>query len=305
MEKKGFINAFLSLGLAGFFYLFFMTTKHDAALSPIIPFALDPYDAIGSFAVETAVFLALLSVVRTIRLARLERPDVMSVVFLARTHMGVVLAVLLTLVGDAIAMLRHWSSWTGRPATMELVLWLVGMMILGSLVGISVSFAARTISVPDKPWEWKRASLGAVAMIAILAFYPEQLIHNNVGELFTVVVGALLLFVPLWAWGKALLPSPEPRPAKKRENSQVRSRLVQGMVVILLSIGVGLVLVLGESTESGGGGRGIQVFHALHVIGVYVGLEVAAVLIGYGLLKNHLGLFRSTGTVGEGSQGNR
>lgn len=298
MVKKWLINTLLSLGLAGIFYLFFMTAKHDAALSSIIPFAFDPYDAIGSFAVETAVFLAMLSVVRTIRLVRMENPDVAHSVFLARTHMGVVFAVLLTLVGDVVAMLRHVSEWTGHPATTELVLWLVGMGVLASSLGIALSFVARTIGVAFWPRKWHKATLVSVAMVAILAFYPEQLIHTNVGELLTVVVGAVLLYVPMWAWGEALVPSP----AERHQKTQVRSRLAHWMVVILVAMGIGLVLVLGESTESGGGsgGRGIQVLHALHVVAVYVGLEVAAVLIGYGLLKNHLGLFRSIGTVGEG-----
>ncbi len=289
------IHAILSLGLAGAFYAFFMTTKHDAVLSQLLPFAFDPYDAIGSFAVETAIFLALLSIVRTLRLWRTPHPHVESQIFLVRTHLGIMLAVLLTLVGDVVAMLRHLPTWTGQPGTGDLVLVVSGMGLLGSLVGIWAVRSHRRIDAPRPPREWAKAILVGIAMVAILAFYPEQIIHDNVGELVTVVVGAVLLYVPMWAWGEALMPAPRERSLK----TPGRSRLAQWLMVILIAMGIGLVLVLGEATESSGGKQGIQVFHALHVVAVYVGLEVAAVLIGYGLLHTHLGLFRSTGTIGE------
>lgn len=164
MVKRLLINTLIPLGLAGAFYVFFMTTKHDAALSQIIPFAFDPYDAIGSFALETAVFLGILSFIRTIRLYRKGKPEREQQVFLARAQMGVALAVFLTLVGDTVAMLRHLTQWTGRPATGELVLFLVGMVFCALVVGLLVSFSARTIGLPHIPGVWKRGETCACSI---------------------------------------------------------------------------------------------------------------------------------------------
>ena len=285
MAKKWLINALMPLGLAAAFSVFFMTTKHDAALSTILPFAFDPYDAISSFAVETAIFLAILSCVRTFRLSRKDGREGERHIFLARAQMGVVLAVLLTLVGDAVAMVRHLPQWTGHPATNELVLLCVGMVVLASSAGILVAFSVCHSGFPRLPGGWKKGTLVFAVMVGLLAFYPENIIRNNIGELFTVVVGALLLFVPMWALGEVLLPYPVEKPEKKQGWSQ-------WMVVLLVALGIGLIVVLSEATESGRGGRGISLFHALHVSFVYIGLEVAAVLIGYGVLKEQLGLFR-------------
>jgi hypothetical protein len=55
-------------------------------------------------------------------------------IFLARTMMGIVVAVFLTLVGDVVAMLRHPSQWMGQPATNELLLMLVGQALLALLI---------------------------------------------------------------------------------------------------------------------------------------------------------------------------
>jgi len=281
------INEIFIFGLAVAFYFFFMTTKHDAALSQIIPFAFDPYDAIGSFAIETAAFLGILSFIRTIRLFLKGKPEVEQQVFLARTQMGVVLAVLLTLVGDAVAMLRHLPQWTGHTATNELLLFIVSMLLLAIVVGILVYFYARNIGLPRIPGVWEKATIVFVAMVVILAFYPENLIISTVGELFTVVVGALLLFVPMWALGDALIPYTLEKQEQKNLLVQYK---YQWIVVIFLGICIGLLyLVFGESTESG---RGIQFFQHIRVVLVYVGLEVSAVLTGYTFLRKQLGLFR-------------
>lgn len=288
MVKKKLISALIPVGLAGAFYIFFMTTKHDAALSKIIPFAFDPYDAIGSFALETAVFLAMLSFIRTIRLYQKGKQEMEQKVFLARTQMGVVLAVFLTLVGDAVAMLRHLPQWTGHPATNELVFFVVGTALCALVVGMLVSFSARNIGLPRTPHVWNKGIIVFVAMVAILAFYPEKLIISVFGELFTVLVGALLLFVPLWALGDALIPYTL---EKQGEKHVLVPYKYQWMVVTLLAICIGLLAVLGESTEGGKGIQFFQFFRHFQVVLVYLGLELSAVLIGYSFLRKQLGLF--------------
>lgn len=164
MGKRRFINALLAIALAAAFYFFFMFTKHDAALGKIIPFANGPYDAIGSFAVETTLFLSLLSCVRSIRLYRGRKQEAEQQVFLARTQMGIVLTVLLTLIGDIVAMIRHLSQWTGQSATTELLLMLVGMAILTLITGIVVFFSVHTPGQPRPPfiYQW-----GVVLLLGI------------------------------------------------------------------------------------------------------------------------------------------
>lgn len=289
MDKRKLINTLFSVGLAVAFYFFFMITKHDMALGKIIPFANDPYDAVGSFAVETTLFLALLSCIRAVRLYREGKQETAQQIFLARTQMGIVLAVLLTLVGDVVAMLRHLPQWTSQPATAELLLMLLGMLVLALVAGALVFLSVRALDQPHPSYLWARGAIALVAMIAILAFYPENLRASIAGELFTVVVGAFLLFVPLWALGDALIPYT----LEKQEGKGVFvPGLYQWGVVVLLGICIGLMLVLGESTEGGRGLPSFQFFRHLQIVFVYVGLEVAAIIIGYSFLSKQLGLFR-------------
>ena len=53
------VSAFITFVLAVVFYLFFQISKHDLALSQVNVFAEDPYDAVGSFGVQFALFTAL------------------------------------------------------------------------------------------------------------------------------------------------------------------------------------------------------------------------------------------------------
>ena len=106
MSKSGTIGVSI---VAVSFYLFFMTAKHDPLLSKIIPFAFDPYDAIGSFGVIISAVLSIVAIIWTFRLYRSSSPTAGQKIFLARTRMAVVMTVLITAVFDLITMARHPS----------------------------------------------------------------------------------------------------------------------------------------------------------------------------------------------------
>ncbi len=286
MLRKATLNALITLALTIAFYLFFMFTKHDAMLSKLIPFAFDPYDALGSFALETTVFLGALSSIRTIKLYRRGTQDTKQQILIARTQMGIALSVLLTLIGDIVAMLRHLSRWIGQPASSELLFLTVVLALFALVVGIVIFVSARHIGLPQSSGAWKKGIVIMVAMVIVLAFYPENLTQSMVGELLTVIIGAVLLFVPLWALGNALFPDT----LDQTEQGRISARFPrQWLIVTLLGIGIGLFLVLGEATENG---KGILLLHSMQIVFVYAGLEVSAVLIGYSLLRKQLGLFQ-------------
>ena len=49
------------------FILFFDFSKHNAALAPLNPFLEDPFDAVGSFAIQLSGAAALLALLRILR----------------------------------------------------------------------------------------------------------------------------------------------------------------------------------------------------------------------------------------------
>ena len=75
MSAKLKINSVIVFVLAAVFAVYFDITKHNLYISPVNPFADDPYDAIGSFAFQAAVFFGFLSLFRSFRPYRKEQPS--------------------------------------------------------------------------------------------------------------------------------------------------------------------------------------------------------------------------------------
>ena len=78
--------------------------------APIVPFGVDPYDAVGSFGDIIGILTALLALFRAFRPYRGRVPSIERRIYLARAQTAVVLAVRITLASDAVALGRRPRS---------------------------------------------------------------------------------------------------------------------------------------------------------------------------------------------------
>jgi len=179
--------------------------------------------------------------------------------------------------------------------------------------------------MPSTQNAWVRAIVISILGVLILALYPENIRQQVSGELFTVVVGMVFLFVIVWAIGIALLP-----PAletyfedliddfaavyrwlkahtgslvvvftlfEKVSNASFVLLLVSWLnlrkhtwnVCILMGILIGGILVLAEML---GEGSPQHLGQLLLVVALFISIESAGVLLGYALLARPLRLFR-------------
>jgi hypothetical protein len=284
-------NAILILALAGLFYFFFMFTKHDPALSAVNPFAVDPFDAVGSFGIQAAGLLALLSLARNFwpfGTFPLGQSDVLDV----RAQLAAVLAVLVTLAGDVVAMARSQALWLHSPAGGKLCLLVAGMLLLASAICWVILRSSRETATAALAGSRTRALAICMGIASILFLYPEALRRGIGGALFTVVVGALALFLPMRVLVVALVPCSGPESSERPENigHGWRRRLqCQRLAILALGIVLGLAFVVAEFAEGGGLPR----LSKLAFVGsVYVGLEAVGLLTGYEFLKTPLRLFQ-------------
>ncbi len=287
MPRRLKLNAFAVLILSALFYLFFEVSKHNPVLSAVNAFGDDPYDAIGSFGIQAAALLAVLSLVRAFRPYSTVTVSESRRVLLARTLMMSVLAVGITLVGDAIAMLRHSSVWIGSAGGGLLAGLLVGMIALTAMTGLLIYRDIRQMALRSVPGLWRRSAIVSAAAVVILALYPEGLRRSLPGELFTVLVGILLLFMPMWALGTALVPGPEAAHCDAGAAKRFPLHKYRWSLIALAGIFIGFGLALGELQVQKGWPH--LTSHIVFVILVFVCLEAAGVLIGYGFLRRPLG----------------
>jgi hypothetical protein len=308
------------------FYLFFQISKQQPDLARVNAFANDPYDAVGSFAVQFALFVAVISLIRALRRYSSGVAIEPQKRLLARGLVLTWLTVVITLVADAVALIRHPSIWISQPAGQVLATMLGAMVLSTVLVAWRVGAWTRTLS-PAPRGEMPPVPALAIfaASVVTLALYPEAFRDTTHGALLTVVAGALLLFLPLWALGLALSPSPGPRyqdifddlasmyrylQRRSKRFAQVSNLIERGShwpplptlirwlnprrhqwnAAIIVAMLLGVVLVLGEFLGEGGGPH--QIGRVAFVVAVFVSLESFAVLLGYALLARPLGLFR-------------
>ena len=113
LKKDSFfkLNSIFAICLAVAFIIFFQFTKHNSVLAVIIPFGNDPYDVVGSIGVIIAGLLAVLALIRAFYKVLVERRRII----IARTQFSVVAVILVTLMVDSVAMVRHISMWFGQP----------------------------------------------------------------------------------------------------------------------------------------------------------------------------------------------
>ena len=283
MPTKLKISAIIAIALALLFSVFFDTTKHNPFLSAVNPFAEDPYDAIGSFALQAVILLGFLALFRAFRPYRKERPSHEGHLLLVRTQITIVLAALVTLAGDLVALIRHVSLWSGTRAGVILIVLVIGFFMLSIALGMAIQNSAKDVLQSRPRNSLHRPVIISLLFLLVLFFYPERITESIFGTLFTVTVGATLLFMSVWAWGNFL------SPVLPTSSKTVLPGWLW-FVVILMAIFLGLTIVLRELSEGGGM---IDFAQSAFIISVYIGLEVAGVVIGYAFLGKFLGIFQS------------
>ncbi len=218
IPKQYKVNACLTFGLAVLFYLFWQICKQQPALAQVATFTEDPYDAVGSFGAQFAIFAALLTMIRAFRPYQPDRVGNGQQVLFARGAYFTGLAVAVTLGADIVAMLRYPAVWIGFPAGYALVALVVGMALLTALVEWRIHRTAlKSESImPSAHRGWVRAIGISLVGAIICTLYAENWRQyvpaggsGTLFVLFTALVGMVIFFASVWAWGTVISPTLE------------------------------------------------------------------------------------------------
>jgi len=318
------LGSLLVLALSLLFFVFFQYTKHAPGLGDANPFGEDPYDAVGSFGVLLAPFAGLLAIIRAFRPYLKGRPEPRQFRSLLRSGTVALLAIAVTLAGDVIALGRAVLAGGIFPAAGPLAGLLGGMGLLTLLAGWVFLGSSRGAELPSAWQPWPRAVVVSILAIVILVVYPSDWREAGIaGGIFTALLGTALLFLVVWALASAVLPGAG---ASREDIFDDLAALFQGWkphlgrlafplvwlerlvalprvamlldwfrprrhrwhLVLVAAALLGFFLLLPEMLVEGGApnpGR------FLLVVGVYVGIGAAGVLLGYLLLGGYLGIY--------------
>jgi len=182
--------------------------KHNLARHRMTPLQQNPCDAVGVFAFTIVILVPLISMVRVFRPYRKGLASAAQRLHVIRSHQAVVLAVLITLVADSVALARHPLMWISARSHNKLLTWL-GIFAAVAFAGQLLTLTAQRTLPRVGPTRWKLAALAPALAILLLVFCPEWPSDNSstTVHILTVVLGALVVFAPM----RFLLPVLVPR----------------------------------------------------------------------------------------------
>jgi hypothetical protein len=272
MDRKPVLRAHHATALVAFaavvFYLFFQINK-NGPFRELNPFGVDPYDAVGSFAIQVALLVGLLTYARALRILA-DPAQAAKMRLVLRGNLLVLFAILVTLLADGIAVILHPlpPTYWGRVSLIEL-----GLMLLLAVVCAFALAAAFWRLRTEKP--------------------PRNLTPADaIDDLWT------LLRLPLTR-SSAVLPHRMVGWVESMNSDRffrrlpwLNPRLHPWRFAFFLGVLVGAGLVIAGLQE--GLPPSLQI--GLLVMGIFISAELAATLIGFALLGGYLGLRPSYGS---------
>jgi len=244
------------------FYLFFQVNKR----SPFVeanPFANDPFDAVGSMAIQVALLVGLLSYARALRWHD-DPSQATKARLILRGNMLVLAAIFITLCSDTVA--EFWRHWPPAFWVIVLRLELGGMFLLTLACGLALWVVFRRTPTDPAPGNLTPAdaiddlwSLARIPLVRAGVIFPpawsEWVIHFNSDRLF------------------ARLPWIDPRQHPWRFAGT--AGLLVGVLLALAGLQEGLPPSLGIG---------------LLLAGIFISVEFAATLVGFAIFGGYLGL---------------
>ncbi len=199
------IMTLFTLLLSIAFYIFFYISKHDSTFSDVNAFANDPYDAVGSCGIQVAIGAALISILRffcpgkTFGQSRSRQFLCIRAIFVS------LLAIIVTLSVDVIALLRHTSQWIDSGEGFLLAV-LVDVFLLVAILLLHRVYRLISIIITFQNFQPMRImSAISLAGILIFSFYPETLREGFIGAVFTASVGICFLLIIVAVLTKIIL----------------------------------------------------------------------------------------------------
>jgi len=313
---------------AALFLLLFDRARHDPALLCVNPFAVDPYDAVGSFGVQLALAAGFLAALRAFRPAVSGESFAVRQTYILRAEAVSQLAIAVTMISNLAAMARAPSMWRGTPAGELLLLLTAALFVVPiAMCGVLIRVARRSGRCSQNPLLAPQM-LPFVVCMALLAFYPLSWHEGITGALLTAAFGTVMLFLCVALLSKAMFPCPEvpevdliddvvsiwKRIVPRREEAphtepgrigragaggalidSMNPRIHPWRLIVCIAALTGVLLALADFAAEGaphGSGR------VLFVVSVFLMLESGGVCFGYLLLRHFLGIFRYERSAG-------
>ncbi len=257
------------------FWAFFQISK-SPNFAAVNPFAEDPVDAIGSIGVQLAFAVGVLTLARAAHLSRAPSVPTYKARLILRGNTIALLAIGVTLAADMLMELQH-PTWKASIWGRLLIAGLGLVALFACAAGLMTAAAARHVSA-WRVWEWSSPDEAGSLSEAL----------NDLWILVRLILAGFSHYLPWLSRPVQWIESLGNRLFERLLNWPwigPRSHPWRFCACVGLLVGIGLALA--HDLEEGS-----SLNLALNVLisTIFIGVELAAVLIGYLVLGGFLGL---------------
>ena len=135
--------------------------EYKIAQLRVSPFGQDPCDAVWHFALFVMLFTLVVSTLRTIRPDRVGATPGAQYVYVIRSQQAFVLALLIALSADIVALTRHPSMWINADWRNHLLAWLSVLVVVAAGMELLVR-AGQPTRPHAESWRRTRAKLASL-----------------------------------------------------------------------------------------------------------------------------------------------
>jgi hypothetical protein len=154
-----------------FIWLFFFC-KHNPPLSEVNVFNVDPYDAVGSIAIQISFAAAFFSTLRIFAVTNIEVQPSYHLMMILRGNLVSLLSILVTMISEITALVRFRKIWINSSSGILLSSIIISFMVITVLMifwTLKLDLAKK-IKIRYNVFSLK--NLWSLAGFIIIAFYP-------------------------------------------------------------------------------------------------------------------------------------
>ena len=170
MKNIKFNTLFVFFLSVVFIWLFFFC-KHDPRLSEVNVFNVDPYDAVGSIAVQISFVAAFFSTLRIFAVTNIEIQPSYHLIMILRGNLVSLLSILVNMISDIIALVRFRKIWINSSSGIFLSAMVISFMLITVILilwTLKLDFA-KNLKIR---YNISLKNLWSLAGFIIIAFYP-------------------------------------------------------------------------------------------------------------------------------------
>jgi hypothetical protein len=154
------------------FIWFFFYCKHNSLLSEVNVFNFDPYDAVGSIAIQISFVAGFFSTLRIFAVTNIEVKPSYHLIMILRGNLVSLLSILVTMISDIIALVRFRKIWINSSSGIFLSAMVISFMLITVILILWTLKLdlAKNLKIRYNMFSLK--NLWSLAGFIIIAFYP-------------------------------------------------------------------------------------------------------------------------------------